>query len=321
MLADGKRSSVGYGRNGQPRVLYVASAPLTDSGTTWDSESNRIFLKSEIPLWRRASWGGTPGGGYSSGDRREQGKVHCVCAGGGYLSVIAQRRGGGTRRAVGFFFRGSTNLRRKGVRIPLWVNRAGRYILSLVDFCKDPSRRLSRCPEASASFFHLVQKFPDLSAGRPHLPYTPDGPYRLETPLTFAARKAVTLGDAEDCRLTDLKKILMKLHVERVLVDSDRDNAHLLTIADGRLSQREVCQALEEAPQPPAAGTSIAATFSKKLDVDFLISDDILALHVTDVFSEYSLLIPARAKNSPEVWDALRSSWVGVSPSFEYPDG
>ena len=53
------------------------------------------------------------------------------------------------------FLRGSLVLRRQGVKIPLMVNR--------VDFRKDPSKSASRCPEASASFFHIVQEAPDLS--------------------------------------------------------------------------------------------------------------------------------------------------------------
>ena len=111
------------------------------------------------------------------------------------------------------FLRGSLNLPRQGAQKRLGVNRVGRYILSVVDFRKDPSRSASRCPEASASLFHLVQKCPDLSDRDLHLPYTPDGLYRFETPPTFAASKAVILGDAEACRLTDPKKNVMKLHV------------------------------------------------------------------------------------------------------------
>ena len=85
------------------------------------------------------------------------------------------------------FLRGSLNLRRQGAQIPLRVNRVGRNILSAVDLRADPSRGASKCPEASASFSHLVQKIPNMSDGGLHLPYTPDGLYRSETTLTFAA--------------------------------------------------------------------------------------------------------------------------------------
>ena len=90
----------------------------------------------------------------------------------------------------------------------------GHYILNVVDFREDPSRSVSICPEASASFSYLAHKCPDLSDGRLHLPYTPDGLYRFETPRKFAACKTVTLGDAQDGKLTDPKKIAMELHVD-----------------------------------------------------------------------------------------------------------
>ena len=43
------------------------------------------------------------------------------------------------------FLRGSLNLHRRGVQIPLRVNRVGHCILGVVDFCMDPSGRASRC--------------------------------------------------------------------------------------------------------------------------------------------------------------------------------
>ena len=93
------------------------------------------------------------------------------------------------------------------------VNRVGRFVLSAVDFHEDPSRSASRCPEALASFFHMVQKASYLSGGGLHSPNTSGGLYGFETPLTFAACKAVSLGGAEDGCLTDPQKIDMKSHV------------------------------------------------------------------------------------------------------------
>ena len=109
--------------------------------------------------------------------------------------------------------RGSLNLHRQGVQISLRVSRAGHYILGAVDLRKDPSRSPSTCSEASASLFHLVQKFPEMSDGGLHLPCTRDGLYRFGAPLTFAACKAVAPGDPRDGSLTAPKKIVMKLHV------------------------------------------------------------------------------------------------------------
>ena len=97
--------------------------------------------------------------------------------------------------------------------MPLRANTAGHYILSAVDFKMDPTRSVSKCPEVSASFPFLVHAVPDSSEGGPHLPYTPDGLYRLETPRASAACKAVPLGEAQNSNVVDPKKISTKLRV------------------------------------------------------------------------------------------------------------
>ena len=101
-------------------------------------------------------------------------------------------------------------------------------------------------------------------------------------------------------------------HFKRILADSDRNNLHLLTCVDKVLAQRGVCQAFEEAPHIPAAGTSTVAMLREKLQVGLLFLDDIIALHVMDACSRYSLLTPARTKNHREVWGAFCSSSIGV---------
>ena len=105
------------------------------------------------------------------------------------------------------FLRGPLTLRRQGVQIPLRMNRVGRDILSAVDSRGDPSGRAPKRPEAAASFFRLVQKFPDLSDGGLHLSYMPGGLYRFETPLAFPPCKAFSLGDAREGSLTGPEKI------------------------------------------------------------------------------------------------------------------
>ena len=141
-----------------------------------------------------------------------------------------------------------------------------------------------------------------MSDGGLHLPYTPDGLYRFETPLAVAACNAAALGDAEDCSLTDPKKIVMKLHanwghaseqqLKREVLDSAGNNAHLLTCLGEELAQCGFCQAFQSAARIPAAGASTVAIFNEKLPADLRFLDDIIALHVTDVFSKYYLLIP-----------------------------
>ena len=167
------------------------------------------------------------------------------------------------------FLRGSLNLHRQGVQIPLRVNRAGHYSLRVADFRNDPSRIASRRPDAPASFCLIVHKFPNMSDGGTHFPYTPDGPFRIETPLAFAACEAVTLGAARDGSLTGPKKIIMKLHVDgghaspqqwkRALVDSEGNNMHLPTYFGEVLAQREVCPVFEKAPRSPVAGAATVA--------------------------------------------------------------
>ena len=82
-----------------------------------------------------------------------------------------------------------------------------------------------------------------------------------------------------------------------MLVDSESDNRHLPTCVDEFLARCEVCQAFEKAPRAPVAETSTVATFNEKLQADLLFLDDIIALRVMGVFSEYSLLIPVRTKS------------------------
>ena len=48
--------------------------------------------------------------------------------------------------------------------MPLGVNRAGNYFLSLVDFCRGPSGS-NPCPEAPASLLAILQEAPDPSDG------------------------------------------------------------------------------------------------------------------------------------------------------------
>ena len=133
----------------------------------------------------------------------------------------------------------------------------------------------------------MAHRCPDLSDGGLHLPHAQGGLYRFETPRTFAAYKAVPLGVAQDSNLTDPKKIATKLHVnwghasarqqKRVLVDSERDNMHLLTCADEVLARCEVCRAFGKAPHAPVAGASTVAAFNVKLQVDLLFLGDVIA--------------------------------------------
>ena len=68
------------------------------------------------------------------------------------------------------------------------VTRIGHYILSVVDFKKDASRKV-RGPIVSAAYFGwaAANKRPNLSIGGLNLPYTEDGLDQFDPPRTFSA--------------------------------------------------------------------------------------------------------------------------------------
>ena len=49
-FAGRQRGSVGCGRNGQPRVSQLGSAPQPDPGTIWDSEGRHMSLEARFRL-------------------------------------------------------------------------------------------------------------------------------------------------------------------------------------------------------------------------------------------------------------------------------
>ena len=158
-----------------------------------------------------------------------------------------------------------------------------------------------------------------MSDGSHNLLYAPDGPYRFEMPLTFAACRAVTLGDATNGSCP--RKIATKLHasrghasaqrLKRAPVDSDGNNMHLPTCVDEVLTQCDVCQAFEKAPDAPVARTSTVAASNANLRVGILVSGDIITLHVLGVLP----------KNSPGGLGCLLgfADW-SFRPSVLHPD-
>ena len=54
------------------------------------------------------------------------------------------------------------------------------------------------------------------------------------------------------------------------------------------------------------------ATFSEKSQVDLLFLGDVFALHIMDLCSRYSPLIPVRTEGPQEVRDAFCSSEIGI---------
>ena len=118
------------------------------------------------------------------------------------------------------------------------------------------------------------------------------------------------------------KKIIAKIHVnlghasaqqlERLLVDSGRENMHLLNFAGNPSEHCEVCRALNKATHVPIAVTAAESMFNEKSKVDILFLNSIIALHVMDAYSEYLPLIPARSETSREVRDVSCGCCVRV---------
>ena len=94
---------------------------------------------------------------------------------------------------------------------------------------------------------------PDLSYGGLQLPPPENGLYRFERPQAFPACKAVTFRDARNGRVSEPKKIITKLRVNRrhasalqpkgVLVDSNGEKLHLAYCVDRALEHCKVCRA------------------------------------------------------------------------------
>ena len=79
----------------------------------------------------------------------------------------------------------------------------GSYILSAVDLRQETSRRVAGAL-ASAFFFEILKRAPDLSNGGLRLPYAEDGLYQFEPPLTSPACREGTRGDSTDGCLTSI---------------------------------------------------------------------------------------------------------------------
>ena len=118
------------------------------------------------------------------------------------------------------------------------------------------------------------------------------------------------------------KKIVTKLHInsghasarhiKRVLADAEGDTQSPMQRVGDVVSLCDASRAFEKAPHIPISGTSTAPMFNERLQIDLLFLGDIIALHIMDVFSKYSILTRVRPKNPQEVWDASLSGWVGV---------
>ena len=132
----------------------------------------------------------------------------------------------------------------------------------------------------------------------------------------------MNLGEARDASISDSKKTITKLHVnwghapapqpKRVLVDSEGGHSHFVNFADEVLEHCDVCRAFDMAPHGPTAGTSTVWMFNEMAQAGLLFLGDLVALRAMDMFSKNSLILPARSKNPPDVWDSSRGGWLGT---------
>ena len=97
---------------------------------------------------------------------------------------------------------------------------------------------------------------------------------RFDPPKDFSACTAATLGDAQDAGISDPKKTIKELHVnrghasatqlKRALVDSANGTSHLVPRVDEVLENCDVCRAFDKAPHVPIAGATTASAFNEK---------------------------------------------------------
>ena len=109
----------------------------------------------------------------------------------------------------------------------------------------------------------------------------------------------------------------MKLHVDwvhasarqlkRAPADSESGNSHMANYV-GEVLECEICRACGKAPHVPIAGASTASVYSEKVQADLLFWMIFLRCAM-DMFSEYSLLLPAQSTNPQEVRDVFCGGW------------
>ena len=127
------------------------------------------------------------------------------------------------------------------------------------------------------------------------------------------ALTSTALGDALDGEKSDLTEIVRKLHVnwgraspqqlKRSMAEADGKASDLILLVGefvGPLVRRRRFRARRPPRRPPPGAA------------DLLFLDNLVVLHVIDLFSRYSLLAPVRTRNPGEVWDTFRTSWIAV---------
>ena len=107
--------------------------------------------------------------------------------------------------------------------------------------------------------------------------------------------------------------------LKRILTDAAGLGATALQVGDAVAGECDVCVALDEAPQLPVAGTSWAPAFDEEGRADLLFLVYMITFHAMDLFSRFSMSVPAALGNPFVVWGAFAASWIpvlGKSPCF-----
>ena len=121
----------------------------------------------------------------------------------------------------------------------------------------------------------------------------------------------MTPQGATNSNATDAKNTAQQLHLNwdhasahqltRILVYAEGANYRLWGCVGEVATQCEARPACEKAAYPPTAGTSSASFFNEKIQAGLCFLGDVIARHVADARSKYSLLARACSKSPLEV--------------------
>ena len=194
----------------------------------------------------------------------------------------------------------------------------GRYILSVAEFA---GRRgdVARYPSFSASIaeWAFSRKCPNLSDGGIRLPFTEDGARSLAPPVALLACKAAALGDARDGVLSgpveDHSAMASKFGPRVGSANPAEIGGFRQWQFASPTSRRRSFGASRNLP---GFGSRAPCTRCwgphEKLRADLLFLNDIIALHVMDVSSKNSPLIPVRSENAQEVRAVFSILRIGI---------
>ena len=82
----------------------------------------------------------------------------------------------------------------------------------------------------------------------------------------------------------------LRRQLKRTLAEADGKAGRLIPLVGDVVRECEICRTFDVAPAIRVAGTSSASSFNEEAQVGILSLGDLIALHVLDLVSPYSLL-------------------------------